>query len=133
MRYISAKYHAWFGFGSSDNSKYMSSEESSASYAIFDSFGTHDLDYAYRKFAPKMYDSIQKLNDLPKLMEAEENAHIWHARYAELNQTYKELLERYDKNQALLEKNQAMLETAQNTILKLSEQIKESVSQCPQR
>ena len=73
------------------------------------------------------YDSIQKLNDLPSLMEAEKSADAWHARFVELSQTYKELLERYDKNQALLE-------TAQNTILKLSEQIKkESASQCSQR
>ena len=74
-----------------------------------------------------MYDSIQKINELPKLMEAEKYARAWQARYVELNQTYKELLERYDKNQALLE-------TAQNTIVKLSEQIKkESASQCSQR
>lgn len=93
-----------FGFGSSDDSKYMSGKESQASYAIYDSFGTHDLDFVYRKFAPKMYDSIQKLNDLPSLMEARAEARGWKARFMELNQTHKELLASYDKNQALLEK-----------------------------
>ena len=109
-----------FGFGSSDNSKYMSSEESSTSSAIYDSFGTFDLDYAYRKFAPKMYDNIQsiydikrRLDELPTLQEAIVNARGWHAKYVELEKRYNDLLERIDKKLSEQEKKQSTFSESQ--------------------